>query len=116
MTRDNRLVSRWTAAVGGILVAGAAMAGGALQRLPGDYVFARGDGSPGPVTFRHSTHVDAARPSCPSCHPRNFRILEPGKTPSRAPIRHEHMEAGAACGSCHGKAAFGFESCEACHS
>lgn len=110
-----KLLPRWTAAFAGLLLAGAAMAGGALQRLPGDHVFAQGDGSPGAVTFSHGTHVDGAKPSCATCHPRDFRILEPGKTASGTPIRHQSMESGAACGSCHGKTAFGFESCEICH-
>ncbi len=109
------LLSRGAAALAGVLLAGAAAGGGVLQRLPGEYVFAQGDGSPGPVAFRHESHVDEAKPSCATCHPRDFRILEPGKTASRAPIRHEGMEAGSACGSCHGKTAFGFESCELCH-
>jgi c(7)-type cytochrome triheme protein len=113
MTRH--LNVRWMAAMAGVVVASSALAGGALQRLPGDYVFARGDGSPGPVTFSHASHVDAAKPSCLGCHSKSFRILESGRTASRDPIRHDRMEAGAACGACHGKAAFGFESCENCH-
>ena len=115
MTRAVKMAARWAVALTVLLLASSAVAGGALQRLPGDYVFARGDGSPGPVTFSHASHIDAARPSCLGCHPKTFRILEAGRTASRDPIRHERMEAGAACGACHGKAAFGFETCDNCH-
>jgi c(7)-type cytochrome triheme protein len=44
-----------------------------------------------------------------------FRILEAGRTASREAIRHDRMEKGAACGACHGKTAFGFDSCDLCH-
>lgn len=97
------------------LVAGAASAGGPLQRLPPDRALAQGEGSPGSVTFSHASHVDAAAPGCLACHPRAFRSLEPAKTASGAAILHKDMESGAACGACHGKDAFGFESCELCH-
>ncbi len=106
---------RWAVVLVGALAAGTAAAGGKLSRLPGDYIFARGDGSPGPVTFSHATHVDAAKPSCVTCHPKSFRILESGRTVTAEPIQHKHMEAGAACGACHGKTAFGFDSCDTCH-
>jgi c(7)-type cytochrome triheme protein len=106
---------RAVVAVGALLAATSALAGGKLQKLPPEYIFARGDGSPGPVTFSHESHVDAAKPSCTTCHPKEFRILEAGRTSAREPIRHDRMEAGAACGACHGKTAFGFDSCEMCH-
>lgn len=101
--------------VGALLGAGPALAADRLQKLPTDYVFPRGEGSPGPVMFSHASHVDAAKPSCTTCHPREFRILEAGRTASREAIRHDRMQAGAACGACHGKTAFGFDSCELCH-
>ena len=99
------------------LALGLAGAGAAadLGKLPPDAVLPRGEGSPGQVTFRHASHVDPASPSCVSCHPRQFRILERAATASGAPIRHAEMEKGALCGSCHGKAAFGFDRCELCH-
>ncbi len=103
-------------ALAGVLVAaGSAGAAGRLARLPGDHVFPQGEGSPGPVTFRHASHVEEGRPDCLACHPRRFRILERGRLATGDPIRHRQMEAGDGCGSCHGKGAFGFESCEACH-
>jgi c(7)-type cytochrome triheme protein len=115
MTLELKGAVRAVVALGALLVATSALAGGKLQKLPTDYVLSRGDGSPGPVMFSHETHVDAAKPSCTTCHPREFRILEAGRTASREPIRHDRMEAGAACGACHGKTAFGFDSCEMCH-
>ncbi len=99
----------------GILAAGAALASGKITKLPADHVFAQGDGSPGKVTFSHASHVDTAKPSCVTCHPARFRILEAGKTTTAEPIRHQQMDAGAACGACHGKTAFGFDTCDTCH-
>jgi c(7)-type cytochrome triheme protein len=102
----------------GILL-GAALAAGAvageLRRLPGDYVFPQGDGSPAAVTFRHDTHVDARRPDCVACHPAAFSMLERGKATGMRALKHEEMEKGRACGSCHGKQAFGLDSCDGCH-
>ena len=106
---------RWVAAVAVLLLAGAAHAAGPLPKLPADHVLTQGDGSPGKVTFSHASHVDTAKPNCVVCHPSRFRILEAGKTASGEPIRHQQMEAGAACGACHGKGAFGFDSCDTCH-
>ena len=107
---------RWAALAAGLLAATGAGAAGKLARLPGDYVFAQSDGSPGKVTFSHDSHVDAKSPSCVTCHPRTFRILEPGKALDGEPIVHARMEKGAACGACHdGKAAFALDGCENCH-
>jgi c(7)-type cytochrome triheme protein len=104
---------KWSVAV---LVAGlAGAAGAALPRLPADFAFAPGEGSPGQVTFSHATHVDAAKPSCVGCHPVRFAILERGKAVGLESVKHEAMEKGAACGSCHGREAFGFETCDMCH-
>ncbi len=115
MTRT-RMAARCFVAMAVLLVAGAASAGGKqLPKLPGDYVFARSDGSPGPVTFSHASHVDTGNPSCVTCHPQKFRILESGRLTTGDAIKHQQMEAGAGCGSCHGKTAFGFDSCDTCH-
>ncbi|HUK66343.1 MAG TPA: c(7)-type cytochrome triheme domain-containing protein [Anaeromyxobacteraceae bacterium] len=86
-----------------------------LQRLPKDFAFPQGDGSPGQVTFSHSSHVDEAKPACLTCHPRNFRMLEAGRTQGGEAITHDRMKAGAACGACHGKTAFDFDTCDMCH-
>ena len=116
MTFDFGRAVRWTAVAAGLAMATAAGAAGKLSRLPGEYIFAQGDGSPGPVTFSHDNHVDAKSPSCVTCHPAGFRILERGKTSDGERIVHARMEKGAACGSCHdGTKAFGFDSCENCH-
>jgi len=115
MTRHAGTVARVALVLGALLAAPATPGADKLQRLPTDYVFARGEGSPGPVIFGHQSHVDAAKPSCTTCHSKLFRILEAGRTASRDPVRHDRMEKGAACGACHGKTAFGFESCDLCH-
>jgi c(7)-type cytochrome triheme protein len=101
------------------LLLGAALCGGAaageLKKLPGEYAFPQGDGSPATVTFRHETHVDAAKPSCVACHPVAFSMLQKGKVPGAQAVKHEDMEKGKACGACHGKQAFGLDSCDTCH-
>jgi c(7)-type cytochrome triheme protein len=86
-----------------------------LPRLPGDLALRRGADSPGQVIFRHSSHVDAAKPDCVTCHPRRFSILGSQGTP-RAAITHQAMEQRQACGGCHGPQAFGFDECSNCHS
>lgn len=115
MSRRLHLALRCALAAALLAGAGAAVAAGKLHRLPNDYVFARSEGSPGPVTFSHGSHVDTAKPACVTCHPRLFRITETGRAWDREPITHARMEKGAACGACHGKAAFGFDTCDACH-
>jgi c(7)-type cytochrome triheme protein len=102
------------------LGAGAALAAD-LPRLPQPVQLPQGDGSPGAVRFDHGTHVDASAPGCVGCHPGRFSIL--GRSQGAAakgvlPVRkvtHDAMEAGASCGSCHGKEAFGFDDCTMCH-
>lgn len=106
-------------AVGGLGISAllAALASGAgLPRLPKDYAFPRSADSPGVVTFSHESHVDAARPTCTSCHPRVFRMLEPGAPAAGTRVGHQAMEAGQQCGACHnGKDATGLDDCETCH-
>lgn len=107
---------KWLLVGVGLLAAGAAWAAPSkVTKLPADYVFPQGDGSPGKVTFSHGSHVDTSKPTCVTCHPRNFRILQSGRDFTGEPLRHQRMEAGAACGACHGKGAFGFDTCDACH-
>jgi c(7)-type cytochrome triheme protein len=92
----------------------AALAGGALPKLPPDRVLRRAADSPGEVVFSHASHVDERRPSCTSCHPGAFSILRKGA--ARIQVTHQEMEAGRQCGACHdGKAARGLEDCAACH-
>jgi c(7)-type cytochrome triheme protein len=115
MRRTHGRSARLAAALALALAATGAAAAGKLHRLPGDYVFPRGEGSPGAVTFSHGSHVDEKKPACLACHPRVFRITETGRPADKEPIQHARMEAGAACGACHGKTAFGFDSCDTCH-
>lgn len=87
-----------------------------LPRLPRDFPFPQGDGSPGQVTFSHLAHVDQKRPDCTGCHPALFKLLERGTPTEGGPIGHSRMEAGRECGACHnGKVAFGLENCPLCH-
>lgn len=113
MIRTARNLRR-LAVVAAAALATAAVAGG-LDKLPPDHTFTPGDGSPGKVTFSHQSHVDSAKPGCTNCHPKLFRTLEKGATSDGSPIRHAVMEKGGQCGACHGKGAFGFDSCDACH-
>lgn len=113
---------RLAAAALAIGLATAAAAAGGLARLPADYPFPQGDGSPGAVTFSHATHVDAGAPSCVGCHPGQWSMLRRGQAVRSGgagdglqAVTHEAMEKGQACGACHGKQAFGFESCDLCH-
>jgi len=87
-----------------------------LPRLPVDFAFPRGDGSPGQVTFSHQSHVDPKRPDCTTCHPALFKILIKGTPAEGGPLGHAAMERGRQCGACHdGKAAFGLDNCPLCH-
>lgn len=95
----------------------AVLSAAGLPRLPKDRPLPQGEGSPGPVVFRHETHVDASRPDCTVCHPSLFPILKRAQGKSGPPIRHSRMEKGLACGACHdGTSAFKVDDdCAACH-
>jgi c(7)-type cytochrome triheme protein len=67
------------------------------------------------VTFRHESHVDAAKPTCLACHPERFSLLGATGTEKRPAITHDRMTAGHDCGACHGKEAFGLDDCTNCH-
>lgn len=90
---------------------------GALPNLPKEKTLPQGDGSPGVVTFRHDSHVDASRPDCTTCHPTLFPIVKrTASSAAPAAIRHADMEKGKSCGSCHdGKSAHGLDDCGTCH-
>jgi c(7)-type cytochrome triheme protein len=105
---------RWFVLAAGIGLGSAALAEG-LPRLPGELTMPQGEDSPGKVTFRHDSHVDSAKPGCVTCHPRAFSILGRSSDRVREKITHDAMEKGKACGSCHGKQAFGFDECGNCH-
>ncbi|HEU4402517.1 MAG TPA: c(7)-type cytochrome triheme domain-containing protein [Candidatus Polarisedimenticolia bacterium] len=81
-------------------------------RLPPDIVFNKAVGSPGPVVFRHTTHVELAGTRCVGCHPQPFRMLRPTRR-----VTHDDMNAGRSCGVCHdGRTATGTQDGEACGS
>ncbi len=102
------------AAVLGALLAGGARADG-LPRMPQPLTLPQTGDSPGVVTFRHDSHVEAKAPGCVGCHPRRFSILGRSAAKRPAALKHAAMEKGEACGACHGKQAFGFEDCTTCH-
>lgn len=113
MHTSNRVV-----AVAMVIVAalwGVSVAAQSMSKLPGELTMTQSGDSPGPVAFRHTTHVDSDKPSCTTCHPREFRILK-ANAGKRPPIRHDEMEKGRQCGACHdGKKAFAMDDCTACH-
>ena len=82
----------------------------AAFRFPADVTFERGEGSPGTVTFRHLSHVDAGSPECASCHTAGFSLLGGGERAKKSPtgVMHDGAhcgrchDAGQDCGSCHG--------------
>ncbi len=100
----------------GALFAGTAFSQSRLPRLPKGFALPQTGDSPGKVTFNHESHVDEAKPSCTSCHPRLFKILEAGRPTEGGAITHDTMKAGRACGACHdGKKAFAADDCTMCH-
>jgi c(7)-type cytochrome triheme protein len=85
---------------------------------PADLVFPKSEESPGEVTFRHSTHVDATRPNCTSCHTNQFKMLKiSSQEPPDGARWNMHDEQ--RCGACHnGVKAFKLtevDSCTTCH-
>ena len=100
-----------------LLVSAFPLVAASLPNLPKDKALPQGDGSPGVVTFRHETHVDAGRPDCTTCHPTIFPIVRrTASSAAPAAIRHADMEKGKSCGSCHdGKGAHGLDDCGTCH-
>jgi c(7)-type cytochrome triheme protein len=99
--------------VAGLLFAASALAD--LPSLPRALKLQQTGDSPGVVTFSHDTHVDAAKPACLTCHPKEFGILGRSAALKKDAVTHVAMDKGGACGACHGKAAFGFEDCTMCH-
>jgi c(7)-type cytochrome triheme protein len=88
----------------------------AMPQLPGEYTFPASADSPGPVTFRHASHVDPSAAACGTCHEALFRINEPG-TPIVGVIDYDRVHTGDLCGSCHdGTRAFAVaDDCTMCH-
>lgn len=111
-----RPTTSWWLAMGAGIIFAVSLGAQSLQKLPDELKLAKSADSPGQVVFNHSTHVDAARPDCTTCHPRPFRILKTSTAPREA-ITHERMEKGQQCGTCHdGKKAFALaDDCTMCH-
>ena len=82
------------------------------RKLPAARRFAKGESSPGQVTFRHETHLKRGE-ACVTCHPNPFPMRFTPPAPSGG--MHEKT----ACGVCHdAKKAFGTEdpaACNRCH-
>lgn len=80
---------------------------------PAPIAYKAAEGSPGPVTFRHASHLGKGT-TCKSCHPKPFAMKSAGARPDGA------MHEGSACGMCHdGRKSFGTEddkACGKCHS
>ncbi len=95
---------------------GGAAIGQDLPKLPDALTLPQSGDSPGKVTFLHVSHL-GDRPNCTACHPKLFSIMKPaaGKPAADRKITHANMEKGRQCGACHGKTAFGFDDCTACH-
>ncbi len=70
-----------------------------------DFMY-RGPDSMFDALFPHSSHVEWLR--CESCHPTIFRYRN-------TPPTMDDVNAGRACGQCHGKVAFPTGSCWRCH-
>jgi c(7)-type cytochrome triheme protein len=82
--------------------------------MPADISFPKAESSPGQVTFRHSSHVDAKEAQCLVCHQERFRLLKASAAASSAG-RDLHSEQ--FCGACHnGEKSFNVkEDCQSCH-
>jgi c(7)-type cytochrome triheme protein len=79
---------------------------------PAERTFPQAPDSPGPVSFRHASHVDASAPDCLSCHGNSYSFLGRTQAPP-AGLMHDTKH----CGGCHdGTSAFSVEDdCAACH-
>ncbi len=83
-------------------------AGATAAKLPAPHTYPPSENSPGPVTFRHQSHMRGDA-TCASCHPKRFRMAATAPRPGGG--MHERD----ACGACHdGKRAFAAEDPETC--
>jgi Ni/Fe-hydrogenase subunit HybB-like protein len=99
-------------AAAGVVAAPDLRAGKAAWSDPPEIVF-NGSTSPGPVTFRHASHVDGAAPGCAGCHGSGGFLIVP-RAPSVPGVRtlpgaHDKSR----CGACHDVEAS--EKCADCH-
>jgi c(7)-type cytochrome triheme protein len=81
-------------------------------RLPQAITLPRSPDSPGPVTFRHTTHVDQNTPACGNCHANTYSLFIRTTQSLGETMHSPHY-----CGQCHnGEKAFNWEdNCESCH-
>jgi c(7)-type cytochrome triheme protein len=106
----------------GLLAAGTLMAPWAPGRAqaptsrPADFAFAKGDASPGPVTFSHRGHGKVEK--CTTCHMKDFKMQRGGSGPITLAAKQE----GKFCGACHdgktvirGTTVFPIDECDRCH-
>ncbi len=82
--------------------------------MPADIAFPKAESSPGQVTFRHSSHVDAKQAQCLVCHQQRFRLLKASASAARA---GRDLHSDPFCGACHnGEKSFNVkEDCQNCH-
>ncbi|MFQ5847515.1 MAG: cytochrome c3 family protein [Candidatus Methylomirabilales bacterium] len=112
--RLGRLMIGFALVLGFTIVMAAFVPEAAALKVPPDFSFAQGKGSPGPVTFSHAFHKEKLG-KCSACHTKVFKMKR-GKsgTPTMAA-----MKEGKFCGACHnGKVAFSvkeFKNCKRCH-
>jgi c(7)-type cytochrome triheme protein len=84
--------------------------------MPPDITLPTAEASPGLVTFRHSSHLDAKQANCTQCHVQRFRILKANvRSPATPGARDLHNAQ--FCGACHdGETSFSVkEDCQLCH-
>ena len=94
--------------------------GGAQVKVPPDFAFPQGKGSPGVVTFSHEFHKGKIE-KCTECHVKVFKM----KKGTSGELTMAKMKEGQQCGACHngkrevgGKVVFSAEdkaNCERCH-
>jgi c(7)-type cytochrome triheme protein len=83
-------------------------------KVPADFAFEQGKGSPGAVTFSHAKHKEKL-PKCTACHTKVFKMKK-GKSGT---LTMAAMNDGKFCGACHtGEQAFSVKkpaNCSKCH-
>jgi c(7)-type cytochrome triheme protein len=84
--------------------------------MPPDITLPTSEASPGVVTFRHSSHLDARQAHCTECHIQKFRILKT-KVPDLTTTGASDLHSAQFCGACHdGEKSFSVkEDCQLCH-
>jgi c(7)-type cytochrome triheme protein len=98
-----------------VFVAAGALAA-SWPNLPPDFTFPRHADSPGPVVFKHATHMEPGRPDCTVCHPHPWKITQPPPPVQATALSHERFDNGEKCGGCHdGKRGFKMSKCDSCH-